>query len=415
MTLSMIIHALKWLLYALTGAGIFLIVSACTPLGLNYASLAVDNKPEPGPALLLPLDPAQIRDTLSKELYGLWAEGLSVSAGSRRILDAAYLDGRGTLQAFDITLGEGPGALTFPVILAVPHTASERPVPLIISQTFADNCSVFPNDPVPDGYGGRCNGPRMSGLTGFIATGIFGSYIAYAPIERYLDAGLAYASLSGPTVIPDNRHAARMRLKALDSALADTGTLIVWAKAFAAIASVLQDDPHIQPDAIAAFGHSRYGKSALIAAAYSDDIDAAIAHQSGFAGSASSRSRTGETLARMASSYPHWLRDGLAQDLNQGFELSYDQHFLLALIAPKPILLGNGRRDVWSDPNSTYRIARAAEPAYQAGGSDGLAGAGMRDFMPGSDIAYWLRVGGHSLVSEDIDAFIAFMRAHFID
>ncbi len=101
----MIIHALKWLLYALTGAGIFLIVSACTPLGLNYASLAVDNKPEPEPALLLPLDPAQIRDTLSTELYGLWPEGLSVSAGSRRILDAAYLDGRGIRYY----LRRGPG------------------------------------------------------------------------------------------------------------------------------------------------------------------------------------------------------------------------------------------------------------------------------------------------------------------
>ena len=37
----------------------------------------------------------------------------------------------------------------------------------------------------------------------------------------------------------------------------------------------------------------------------------------------------------------------------------------------------------------------------------------MRDFDPASDIAFWLRTGGHSVVSEDIDAFIAFMSAHF--
>jgi hypothetical protein len=91
-----------------------------------------------------------------------------------------------------------------------------------------------------------------------------------------------------------------------------------------------------------------------------------------------------------------------------------DQHFLLALSAPKPIFLGNGRRDVWSDPNSSFILARAADRVYEANGVTGLPDtAEMRDFVPGAEISYWLRPGGHSVVSEDIDAFIAFMTAHF--
>ena len=87
---------------------------------------------------------------------------------------------------------------------------------------------------------------------------------------------------------------------------------------------------------------------------------------------------------------------------------------MLALSAPKPIFLGNGRRDVWSDPNSSFVLAQGADPVYEATGSDGLPdGAGLRDFDPAADISYWLRVGGHSVVSEDIDAFTRFMNAHF--
>ena len=116
----------------------------------------------------------------------------------------------------------------------------------------------------------------------------------------------------------------------------------------------------------------------------------------------------------MAKSYPHWLRPDLATDLEAGVQLTLDQHFLLALAAPKPIFLGNGRRDVWSDPNSSYRLAQAADLIYEARGVEGLPdGGNMQDFDPGAEISYWLRVGGHSVVSEDIDAFTAFMNAHF--
>ena len=108
------------------------------------------------------------------------------------------------------------------------------------------------------------------------------------------------------------------------------------------------------------------------------------------------------------------MRPGLAEDLENGLDLTLDQHFLLALSAPKPIFLGNGRRDVWSDPNSSFVLAQAADSVYEAAGADGLPNeSGMRDFDPAAEISYWLRVGGHSVVSEDIDAFTDFMMAHF--
>ncbi|MEO1552707.1 MAG: hypothetical protein AAFR82_02140 [Pseudomonadota bacterium] len=410
----MFLQFLKWSFRLILATIVLAVMSACTMLGLNYASLETQNKPQPIPDLTLPFDADSTRAILEEELYGPWPENLPVSVDGRRMIDDAYLDGRGTLEEVTLTIGSGDGARTFPVVIAIPNQAQSEPVPLLISQTFSDNCSVFPNDPVTEFDGAICDGTNMTGATGFIATNIFGTYIAYAPIDRYFDAGLAYASFPGWTFVPDAATGARLAMAELEPGPAPTSALMAWAFGFHAAAGVFADDPRIRTDAITAIGHSRYGKSALIASGWSDRISAAIAHQSGFGGGSSSRSRTGETLVRMSKSYPHWMRPGLGTDLEAGLDLTLDQHFLLALSAPKPIFLGNGRRDVWSDPNSSFVLAQAADPVYEASGVEGLADdATMRTFNPGDEISYWLRVGGHSVVSEDIDAFTAFMTAHF--
>ena len=404
----------KWTMRLILAAIILAGMSACTMLGLNYASLDTENKPAPTPELTLPFDDVETRATLENELYGPWPGGLPVSADEARIIDANYLDGRGTLEEVTLTIGEGQTARSFPVVIAYPNQAKTARVPLIISQTFSDNCSVFPNDPVTEFGGAVCDGSNMTGAVGFIATNIFGTYIAYAPIERYFDAGLAYASFSGWSFVPDTNGSAQDVMATLSPGPQPTSALMSWAYGFHAAAEIFGADPRIQAEAIAAMGHSRYGKSALIASGWSDRIAAAIAHQSGFGGGSSSRSTTGERLDRMAKSYPHWLRPDLGQQLEDGFQLTLDQHFLLALSAPKPIFLGNGRRDVWSDPNSSYVLAKAADLIYESRGVSGLPdGNDMRRFDPSAEISYWLRIGGHSVVSEDIDAFNAFMNAHF--
>ena len=410
----MILQILKWTVRLILAVIILSAMSACTMLGLNYASLETENRASPQPALDASFDPDQTRRTLERELYGPWPANLSITVGETRMIDDAYLGGRGTLEEVTLTLGTGDGARSFPIVLAIPNQAKSQAVPLLVSQTFSSNCAVFPDDPVSEFGGGICDGPDINGFVGFLATSIFGTYIAYAPIDRYFDAGLAYASFPGWSFVPDNDVSGPNVMADLGDSPLPTSALMAWAFGFHAAAVVLGEDDRIRDDAITAIGHSRYGKSALIASGWSDQVAGAIAHQSGFGGGSSSRSKTGETLVRMANSYPHWMRPELGPDLENGLELTLDQHFLLALSAPKPIFLGNGRRDVWSDPNSSFVLAQAADQVYETQGVDGLPErANMRTFDPSAEISYWLRPGGHSVVSEDIDAFIAFTTAHF--
>lgn len=393
-----------------------LVMSNCTMLGLNYASLATANKPVPQP----PLDVAAFaedsgrRDALKEAfedtLYGPWPAGMPVTHGDWRVVDADYLDGRGSLEEVPITIGSGAGARTFQLVVAFPKTPGKSP--LVVSQTFASNCAAFPGSPVTAADGSICDGSEMNGVFGFLATSIFGTYIAEVPVSRYFDAGLAYASFYASELVPDRNGEAQTVMAGMGGPLNPTSALMAWAYGFSAALDVLEADPRIDADHTALMGHSRHGKSALISGVWDRRVDAVIAHQSGFAGAALSRSKTGEGLVRMAESYPHWLAptaQGYAADLSA---LPVDQHELLALLAPTPVLLGNGRRDVWSDPNSTYRAAQAASDIYRVEGTTGLTSGGMKSFDPGAGLAFWLRPGGHSVVSEDIDAFTAFLQAH---
>jgi len=204
---------------------------------------------------------------------------------------------------------------------------------------------------------------------------------------------------------PDNAE----RFTALQAASPDAsrpwGAVGAWAFQFSSLAQALSD---LGYETTIAYGHSRYGKAALLAAAFDNSIDGVIAHQSGTGGASLSKQKKGETVASITQSYPHWFTPNYAESA-----LSFDQHHLLALIAPRPIFLGNAQRDVWSDPEGAFHAAKAASPAYGLYGSNGLSAASLKDFRPQDDIAFWMRKGTHGVVKEDWPAFLSFMDAHF--
>ena len=196
---------------------------------------------------------------------------------------------------------------------------------------------------------------------------------------------------------------------------ADTGwgSLAAWAFQYSRGIDYLETDPTLDPKRMAIYGHSRFGKAVLVAGAMDPRIDAVIAHQSGRGGAALFASEKGEPIEKMMAAYPHWLNNAYAARLERGGALPFDQHHVLALLAPRPVLLGHGRRDGWADPDGSFRAAKGASPAYQLYGKDGLTAERLGDFDPTADIAYLMRPGTHGETKEDWEAFFKFLDAHF--
>jgi hypothetical protein len=87
---------------------------------------------------------------------------------------------------------------------------------------------------------------------------------------------------------------------------------------------------------------------------------------------------------------------------------------LVALIAPRPVLLQTGDKDFWSDPKGEFLAAVAAGPVYRLLGKQGLD----TDQMPAAGtpilhtIGYYMHAGGHGTIPSDWDQFLAFMQMH---
>ncbi len=411
----MVRNLLRWTGLSLLAGLTLLLASNCTMLGLNYASLETDNKPAAIPPLdarALVSDPdyrTRLMEAFESHLYGPWPAGLPVTFGDWRVIDPDYLDGRGSLEEKLITIGQGGGARSFHLVAAFPH--ADGPVPMLIAQTFVSNCASFPDADVMSGDEDGCRYRDFGKVAGWIAARVFGEYIVEAPVDLYFDAGFAYAAFEAGEFVPDKAREATDVMAALGGPVNPTGALMAWGYAFSAVIDALSGDSRIDLGQSAIMGHSRHGKAALLAGAWDGRISAVISHQSGFGGSALSRSRTGERLDRMVRDYPHWLAPVAEAGASNPDMLPVDQHMLLALIAPRRLFLGNARRDVWSDPNSSFRAAAAASAAFETFGQTGTGRPDMSRFDPAADLSWWLRPGGHSIVAEDIDAFIAFLSA----
>ena len=358
----------------------------------------------------------QYRAAFEDHVYGQYPENLQLSELGRRDLPGSHFNGKGRVEILSFQLlNPGTGETREFGAVAVHPINAQSPYPLILSQNFCPNHNVVPVDgvPVPPQIGFDCSG---DGFMAGVFTYFFGRYITTPPIEDILDRGYGFAAIYPSEFVPDNAQSGQSVLDQFFSNFEPQdrpGALAAWAAQFNLVADYFKSQSSVSKTFL--YGHSRYGKTALLAAAFNPQIDAAIAHQSGTGGASLSRHKPGETIADITQGYPHWFGGRYASYADRNDALPIDQHQLLALIAPRPVLLGNARRDVWSDPNGGFRAAQAASPAYKLYGETGLQQSKLSDFDPSANLAFWIRPGTHGVVKEDWPAFLAFLDAHFKD
>jgi hypothetical protein len=419
----------------LASAGLSL--AACAELTLSWARLDPAG-PEAAPAALAefegdgPVDRLDgwaaraptVLKALERHVYGAMPDASSTQVIERKMVAQSAFGGRGDIEEYLLAAsatfaGQSVAAHTrddergFRMVVVTPRSARGSGAPVILIESFCPRWSVVP-DP---GVSRPSEAREMGGVLGAVATYAFGRYICTPPIEAILDAGFAIAVVAPSEIIPDRSNEGLAELRRLSAGYADDetrwGAIAAWAWVFSRMVDALQADPRFDRRAMIAWGHSRYGKSALLAAAADPRIAAVVAHQSGTGGASLNREKAGESIAAITNAYPHWFARIYARYAGRESELPVDQHLLLALIAPRPVLLGNARRDVWSDPNGAFRAAMGATPVYRLYNGTGLGARSLGEFRPSDDIAFWMRPGTHGVVKEDWPAFLEFLTAHF--
>src|SRR5690606_21551320 len=141
-----------------------------------------------------------------------------------------------------------------------------------------------------------------------------------------------------------------------------------------------------------------------------------IASVSGEGGAALSRREYGENVAHLVAPtrYPYQFARNYQQWAGRMNEAPFDAHLILALIAPRAVLLQTGNTDKWSDPAGGFLAAKAATRVFALLGEKGVEGYSLP--APGKPLmnrlGYLMRDGGHAVLPGDWPVFLDFLDKH---
>ena len=181
----------------------------------------------------------------------------------------------------------------------------------------------------------------------------------------------------------------------------DTGKLCYWAYAASNMMDYLRTRPEADANAIGISGHSRLGKTALLAAAIDQRFAFTCPNNSGCSGVAISRyaNEKGEKIADICARFPYWFAPNYQEYVNNESAMPFDQHCLVAMVAPRAVYVGGALLDVWADNDNQFLSCVAASKVWELYGKEGLITPDKipecGDTLIEGDVGFHLRAGKH--------------------
>jgi hypothetical protein len=184
------------------------------------------------------------------------------------------------------------------------------------------------------------------------------------------------------------------------------GTIAAWAWALSRTMDYLETDKAIDAKKVAVFGWSRLGKGALWAGA---------TDESGAGGAKLFHRGVGENIRRLCTVFPHWYAANFKKYMDQDTTLPFDQHQVIALVAPRPVYIASAADDKGADPAGEFASAKAAEVVYRFLGKKGLPIEQLPPLNQSfqGQIGYHIRSGGHDVTLFDWQQYLNFADKHF--
>lgn len=265
-----------------------------------------------------------------------------------RVTESANLPDENGARHQQLRLACGAGnALTFTLDLRIPKGAN-GPLPVILTGDAG-------NTPIPDEVIAR----------GYILAQF--DRAAFAPDDNSRRGGI-YA------IFPDT----------------DCGTLGGWAWGYSRAIDALTTRADVDANRIVIAGHSRGGKAVLLAGALDERVALTVGAQSGTGGAAPFRLRgkNSESLEQATGRFNYWFGPRLRQFAGRETQLPFDQHELLALIAPRHLLLLNSWGDAYSNAGAAQQTFLASREVFEFLGAK-------------NNIGLHFREGGHAFNADD--------------
>jgi hypothetical protein len=322
-------------------------------------------------------------------------------------------DGKAIRKQVTIYFSRDKSGPKLELLIYLPAGANHR-VPLLLNASFTANSSVVDDPGVKVGeVWDRVKKQRVPAVKG-------GSRFGHLNVLPLIERGIGIATVNYADLDPDAPEAIPYGVRGLylksarhEPAPDEWGAIAAWGWGLSRALDYFETDDMIDSKRVGLMGVSRLGKTVLWAAARDPRFALVIASCSGEGGAALSRRNYGETVAHLVAPgrYPYQFCANYQKYAQHVDQLPVDANLLLALIAPRPVLLQTGDTDRWSDPKGEFLAAVAATPVYQLLGKQGINDPKMPEAgrLVGDTLAFYLHAGGHGTIPSDWDQFLGFL------
>lgn len=181
-----------------------------------------------------------------------------------------------------------------------------------------------------------------------------------------------------------------------------------WAWGYSRCVDALKMLDIVDTDFITFTGHSRGGKTALLAGIMDERAVIVNPNESGCGGCGCYRlnaeiicengqTERNETLADMTKNFPHWLNPAMNDYIGREQDLPFDEHFSKALIAPRTLFVSEAASDGWANPVGSWQTTMAAKEVYKFLGCE-------------ENLIWYYRPGTHAHTVGDVEQLVNVIR-----
>ena len=302
------------------------------------------------------------------------------------------------------------------ILIYLPNK-SKQPAPVFVELNFQGNQSVNADPAIR--LSKSWMAPKTRGTVDNHATDSSrGTTSKLFPVEKIIDRGYGIATIYCGDLDPDFDDGFINGVQAMYPELQGRGdnfsTIAAWAWGLSRAMDYFETDKDINSKRVAVFGFSRLGKATLWAGAKDERFAMVISNESGAGGAKLFHRNIGEKIRRLNTVFPHWYCNNFRNYMDKDSILPFDQHMIIALVAPRPVYVASALEDTNSDPEGEFQGAKAAEPVYKLFTKDGLP----TDKWPAPNhpvmgqIAYHVRTGKHDVTDYDWSQYLDFADKH---
>ena len=325
----------------------------------------------------------EMLDILQREVYGyIPAKPENLKFTVHKNVVSNYCGGKAEIRRIIVECTVNGRPFSFPFRMAIPKNAEKVPFFVHIAFSLDENARYQPTEEL-------------------VKSGFAVLFFDYEDVTT--DDGDFTNGLAG-VLYPDGKRENT-----------DAGKIAMWAWAAHRVldyAETISDQLDMSRSIVC--GHSRLGKTALLAGATDERFAFTYSNNSGSTGAALARRKKRETVERICSVFPFWFCTNYQQYRNREPWMPFDQHYLLACIAPRKLLVGSAFNDTTADPISEQLACYAASPAFRNGFKCEYWALTGEEYFEG-DIGYHLRAGDHSFSKEDWRKLMKFVNYHTAD